>query len=151
MIFEKMRSAHVPQAGLIGDCFRTCIACLLDQSPENVPHFVYNNWNFEKNEPNELVLMQYDVDKYLDSKGYARLDMAFSGELSLEEVTTSIDRMSGPVRYMVLGKGMSGFGHWVIYEGYRLLWDPHPSNCGLVGPEGELWWIMFLLPRSMKA
>ena len=39
MIKQKQIYRHLPEAGQIGDCARTVIACLLDLHPCEVPHF----------------------------------------------------------------------------------------------------------------
>jgi hypothetical protein len=34
---------HAPAQGIYGDCLRTCIGCLLNLAPADVPHFLHDN------------------------------------------------------------------------------------------------------------
>ena len=57
----KQLNLHRPEEGLIGDCFRTCIACLLDMpAPDHVPHaYELAGWDNENSTEAHKLLNEY--------------------------------------------------------------------------------------------
>jgi len=43
MKFYKQKYLHDPGNGVIGDCYRTAIGCILEIDPMELPH----NWEFQ--------------------------------------------------------------------------------------------------------
>ena len=49
MIEQKQLYRHKPTEGSYGDCWRTCLACILDRNPETIPHYYSTLWDEGKN------------------------------------------------------------------------------------------------------
>lgn len=156
MIFRKQLKPHLPSAGIIGDCLRTCYACLLDLEPSQVPHFAQlaydsNGGKFGDQTADETRFQ----NEWLLSKGLLQWSMAISLE-PYEDITQALEsfvHMNQAPRhmFMVTGRGPNAV-HVCIYKGADLLWDPSPSNQGLLGgipPENAIF-LTFLMPASMR-
>lgn len=153
MIYRKQLSAHIPQAGIVGDCLRTCIACLLDKEPQDVPHFWQIAWDSGIRNEYESPEEQKFIRDWLAEQGYVRVDLPYiiSSQEELHEVTLGLEKRCGRILYMVSGAGGSQGQHVVIYKGADLLWDPSPNSEGLSGPGIDgVYWFTFLMPISMR-
>ena len=133
---------HKPDEGQNGDCLRTCIACLLDKLPAEVPHFM------EGYKVGNLTLPYYEkVNQYLMNYGLVFTDIPVTGEKTLKQILAWAGVHTSGSRYMLTGTSELGFGHIVICKGDRIEHDP--SGNGLVAPcfikgEPSLWWLSFL-------
>lgn len=119
--------------GVRGDCFRACIASILELPIEDVPHFVaieHDWWG--------------ETQKWFHARGLSALWMNLSSELC--PLVHWAD-----AHYCILsGKSPRGdFKHAVVGQidpggwGFKVVHDPHPSGAGIAGdPET----VMFLLP-----
>lgn len=149
MKYHKQLSPHLPTAGLIGDCFRTCLACLLDKdSPADVPHFyqmAFERDGFHTQEDHET---KAHIFSWLASQGLQLMRIPFVG--NLYDITLQVEAMNPRILYMVQGKSSDG-EHVVIYKGADMLWDPSPTNSGILemGADG-VYWIIFLVPISQR-
>jgi hypothetical protein len=123
-----MLNEHDPDAGVLGDCWRCCIASLLHLPAEAVPNFV--------------------------EEGAGRWWTAtqrWLGERGLAMVLVDLDGCKHhplmPSGSFCIGSGPSprgDHGHCVIVdEGLNVVHDPHPSRAGLAGPVKTL---EFLVP-----
>lgn len=105
------RRLYSKEAGTKGDCTQCCIASILDLAYEDVPDFIMEE-NFFRSR-----------DAFLASKGLRMQDVA--------PWFLKPDRM-----YLACGTTvrtpLTGVHHMVIYQGDKLLFDPHPSKAGLV-------------------
>jgi hypothetical protein len=112
---------HDPANGVIGDCWRTCVACLLDVEPETVPHFILKPSWYE------------DTLAWLRERGYGLYEfgglfeqVSHTGLVGCHHIITG-----GSPRDPVNVK------HAVIGLDEEVVWDPHPSRAGIVGePHG---------------
>jgi hypothetical protein len=120
-----------------GDCFRACVASLLDVPREYVPHFMSraleDRW-FEELQsflrPRELV--------------YVRMGSEFLAWIpkgSHPLVIASGPSPRGPYRHAVVGE--------LSWEGYRTVHDPHPSRAGLAGDPDAFGLFLQLWESSM--
>lgn len=97
-----------------GNCFATCIACLLEVPVDSVPNFCENdNWREATNE----WLAQYG--------------------LHYQDVTLPGDARDEAVRFwgyhVISGDGPRGLRHSVVgYQG-KMIHDPHPEGGGVSG------------------
>ena len=121
-----MTVMHDPENGAIGDCFRCCIASLLDMQPEQVPHFMDYPWD----DPDGGKWFRH-LNQWLRDKGLAYIEI-------------NVD----PQQPWKWGDFVQcGFDPWYIWSGESprarhstvaqagiLVHDPHPSRAGLVGP-----------------
>jgi hypothetical protein len=156
MIFRKQLKPHLPSAGIIGDCLRTCYACLLDLEPSQVPHFAQLAYDSKS----EFGLVETPDEtrfqnEWLLSQGYLQWTTAIRLE-PYETITQALDafvhlNQAPKHMFMVTGQGPNA-AHVCIYKGADLLWDPSPSNAGLIGgiPPQNAIFITVLMPASMR-
>lgn len=142
MIFQKQIHPHLPEAGLYGDCFRTCVACLLDLEVHEVPHF----FQIEKDTGDDADILIRD---FLATRGLMLFRFPVCG--SLERITEQMEASNGRAMYMLQGRSPRGEEHVVIYKGADLLWDPAPGGKGIIGPgTNDVFWIILLMPSTQR-
>lgn len=127
---------HNPAIGVWGDCFRTCIACLLDLPLEEVPH---EHGDFSSEEQDAK------MNAWLAGRGLRliRTAVRWPDSTMAEFCTWAAYMNSGP--YMLSGLSPSGTSHVVICDETGMLHDPHPRGTGLAGPyETGSWWVSFI-------
>ncbi len=147
MIKRKMLSMHVPQVGTVGDCLRTCIACLLDLEPEQVPHFLQIWWDRDTNSVNKPGISSH-INDWMAERGLVIVDLPYD-DIGL--FSSMVERLNGKIRYIVTGRSATNNDHCVIYEGAEMVWDPSEVNAGLIGPASDgLYWMSFIVPLSMR-
>ena len=123
-----MTIVHDPDNGKIGDCFRCCIASLLDKKAEQVPHFCDYLW--DDTDPDGGRFYRY-LNEWLAPQGLAYI-----------EITVSPDQLwdwkqfqeAGLTVYHVLSGHSERARHSVIARNGEMVHDPHPSRGGLIGP-----------------
>lgn len=103
-----------------GDCFRACIASVLELELEDVPHFCDGN--------NSRWLL--DLEEWLRPRGLAPIIVQAKGCPALEGV---ISLGSGPAA--------RGVRHSVVVEGTETVHDPHPDRSGLLETEDYLFFV----------
>lgn len=137
--FVKQANRHNPDAGVYGDCFRTCIAGLLGKERDSVPHFADPKDPWHKREIKWLALRDVTV-----------LCIWYPPEPTLEEILlTSYTTCKHPC--ILSGKSRNGTNHAVIaYNG--MIWhDPAINDSGIVGPmeydDGSRRWSLEWLVR----
>lgn len=121
----------VPQ----GNCFATCIACLLDMKVDDVPNFCSMGdevWWFEATEWCRR------------QRGLVILEVGYNAEY--------VERFHADVLGIASGKSPRGdFPHSVIYRGTKLLHDPHPDGKGLVGEPTTILYFVALDPGAVRS
>jgi hypothetical protein len=126
-------------SGRAGDCFRACIASLLEMNIEDVPHFVeiYEN-NPELHKKPWLKV----VNDWLKEIGYYYIEISYNGyHPGAFKAWAGIDEYY----HILCGKSPRGCSHAVIGKNGKIFFDPHPSHEGFVNPEEE--WTMGLILR----
>lgn len=109
-----------------GDCFRTCIGCLLDLPPEKVPHFYDGlDKNDDATEANKA------INYWLYQQGYVMVQFAY--ECPLEQVQNFMAVSNPNVYYLITGESVTGNNHVCIGLAGDIVWDPAPEGKGLVG------------------
>ncbi|QGH75903.1 hypothetical protein SEA_AXYM_36 [Gordonia phage Axym] len=121
---ETQRYMHDNKEGVLGDCWRTALACVLDLPRDDVPHVIGDDdwWEqsctFVTNHTGMLLL---------------NLEPQFPVYQSPE---------SSPYQHVIAtGPSPRGdFAHCVVVSAIdgALVWDPHPSRAGLAGPATAL-------------
>jgi hypothetical protein len=124
--------------GVRGDCFRACVASVLELAIEDVPHFVaMNDWWGE-------------LQKWLSPSGMS----AFQLRLPPDELVMSMPAedlfciLSGPsprgngLWHCVVGQVVNGWNFATVH-------DPHPSNDGLIGPAKSALFFIPLHPQAL--
>lgn len=148
MIPQKQLYRHDPENGVYGDCHRTAIACLLDFPVEEVPHWFEGiPADTPEDERCEMAL-KLEVE-WLASHGLRLINIAYPGELSLEEVLQCQQYQNPGIRYLLGGTSVNRCGHTVICLGKSIVHDPSLDAEGdghtIAGPMDDgLWWVSFI-------
>ncbi len=145
MIYRKQLFRHDPANEIFGDCWRTCIACILNLEPWKVPHF-YQNWLMGKFPEAPIE----NCRSWLKSQGYGLASMQFDGRDPIEELLANMAMLSPGVHYILDGSSARGIAHSIVCKDDELIWDPHPSNTMLAGPlkfgRNGIWQINLIIP-----
>ena len=106
-----MISEYNPIDNKSGDCWRACIASLLELSVNDVPHFVgeYGNRYMEK------------TRKWLNERGFGLVETRYHGGYNSFLIASGPSPRSKDVT------------HSVIWQNGKMVHDPHPSRAGLWG------------------
>lgn len=117
---HKQLLKHDPANGVYGDCFRTCIACLLERPVTEVPHFCDGG--------KDDVWLE-DLYKYLAPRGY------YYVEFRVYDIGAWKDMSRFPYDiYHIITDVSPNFPdtmHAVIGKNGEVWHDPAPSNKGL--------------------
>jgi len=132
------KQKFLSESGELGDCWRCCIAAMLQLPIDDVPHFLM--WA-KKNGSS----MHPDTQKWLNERGYCLVQ---ANEFSFPRwAGKGFDGMpviaSGPTSR---SKTMREH-HAVIMLGDKLLYDPHPSEDGLTAVT-QMYLVVPLFPES---
>jgi hypothetical protein len=125
-----------------GDCFRACIASLLELPTHAVPHF-FSKENEERAQRNgEDPHIQ--VYNYLASYGLAFLFLPWNDHFGYQLEYHGVHHiLSGPSPRF---PNDSTVAHLVIATGSIIVHDPHPDQRGLALGKDEDYWIEMLAP-----
>jgi len=122
-----------------GDCFRTCIACLMDHYVNDVPHFMDGSTTPEEG---------YDAaQEWLRGWTLQMVMIPFDGEgESVEEILEYFEALLPTGQKAILTGGTArGSNHCVVIEDGAIIHDPDPQNRGLIGPANDgCYWVTFL-------
>lgn len=139
MIQHRQLFRHQPDKDIAGDCWRTAIACLLDLSPEDVPHahtFTQEDWN------------GHPIKDWLRERGLVIVNAQYLGETPLTDILRQSAEVYPGLNFMVSGRSPNA-NHVVIVRDGEIVWDPHPDEPGLVGPDDAgLWTLSFIAKRT---
>jgi len=126
---------HSPQNELYGDCFRTCIACMLDMEPADVPHFA------DKGRVGDELWGA--IETWFRWRDMYLLSVPYPGDLEQQGLMNNFGVLNPGCRYMLGGRSPHGTSHVVVCLGDKMEWDPAPPGDGLVGPceNDGLWWV----------
>lgn len=112
---------HNLEAGIYGDCFRTCIAILLNMDAADVPHFVEQAYHagqdFNSRYADNL------ARRWLRERGYALMSVVFHASAQDEHIRDLTDGMP----YMLTGRSprYPDVCHCVIAQGgLNAVWCP---------------------------
>jgi len=117
---------HDPDNGVSGDCFRACVASVLELPIEEVPHFVStDDWiactqQWLKEKGLQFIEVQYNSMMFDHFKLYGLYHM-----------------MTGP------SPRFPGSLHCCVALDGKIVHDPHPDRSGLAGSEDD--WLVGLL------
>jgi len=135
---HKQLFRHDPDNNIYGDCWRTCIACLLNVEPDTIPHF----YNKDCQDPQQA---QHEMNRFLEaSYGVKEISIPFDGA-SLDAVQSNFKERNDNLYYMLTGTSANGTNHCVICYNGEIIHDPALDNSGIVGPcDDGFYWISFL-------
>lgn len=135
---------HAPEHGVWGDCWRACIASLLDLPLEEVPHVLDQGVEIDVGRP--------ALHAWLKPRGLSTFMFPMSG--SLQEVLTAIGEWNPDAFYMLVGKSRTGCNHIVICRGNEIIHDTGITQPGIIGPcieDDTYFWIEVLVHDGGKA
>lgn len=121
-----MTTAHEPPNSF-GDCYRACVASLLDMRNDDVPHF-FDDYA----ESTDGVLAHDRLTAFLRPRGLYPLGFTIADE----HKNHWFDCLRG--LYILGGTTTRGTKHYVIATGRgTLVHDPHPTDKSGVGPDPD--------------
>ena len=66
MLLQNQTVKHDPENGLYGDCYRACVACLLNLEVDQVPHFYHDGCNSEIGDKRCREWLELGHEQYLN-------------------------------------------------------------------------------------
>lgn len=134
----KQTRDHNPEAGSIGDCYRTAIGCLLDLQPCDVPHF------FEDQERSNEEGLE-EAEKFVNGYGCTIIRIAYKCDEVSDALLAAASWTKG--YYMLVGSSPRA-QHVVICEGAEMVWDPSMTDDFLIGPAEHGYFYMEFLGKK---
>ena len=125
MKFYQQTAMHTEETK--GDCWRACVATILQLPMDEVPHFLNEGewpWNFLE---------------WLDNRKLVWIEFAYPDGLDAYSELWGLHTIVGP-------SPRGGCDHAVIGKNGEMIFDPHPSGDGLGGSEKE-WKHGFIFPK----
>ena len=133
--------SHEPSLGVIGDCWRTAIGCLLDLPPDSVPHFLKEHW---LGDSADAFAVSASTKAWLADFGLTYVEHAFT--CSLDDVLDMQRAINPDAYYLLSGSSPRGFNHCVIAKSGAIIHDPYPGGGNLVGPAKDgYYWVAYLV------
>lgn len=127
---RKQTFIHRPEAGVFGDCARTCLAALLEVPNEEVPHFLWDNPSGD--------VFNLRVDIWLALQGLTRVIFTFPKEATFDDLMHYLAHMNPDVYVSLVGQSSLGCNHIVLTLNGKIVMDP--SGNGIVGPADDGFW-----------
>ena len=144
MIFYKQLNKHRPDEGVIGDCWRTCIACYLEIEPARVPHFV--ELHIQGAESTDVL-----TNKYMEGD-YKLLPIAYHGTDDIDTFLLGHANCTAEkdIVFILVGTSRNGTDHCVLMRNGKILWDPAIDNSGIVGPASDGYYWLYALVSDIS-
>jgi hypothetical protein len=113
----------LPSPDTVGDCFRCCIASILELRADEVPHFYESR--------SESIATKL-IQDWLEPRGFRFL------QIGLETNSYFILEDYLKFHHTVTGKSPrnQGLYHSVVGFGPEIVHDPHPSRAGIIHDDG---------------
>lgn len=138
MKIQKGLIDHDPDSGRIGDCFRTCVACVLGMEAKDVPHFYGDILPKDFTEKDALKVYN-NLKKWLWGQGYSIVNTSMPGDFSYERVMEEIANWT-EMPVILTGSSGGGSNHSVVVYRGGVICDPSYDGPNLVGPhDGGVW------------
>ncbi len=118
------RQLHNPEAGIQGDSLRTCLAMLLDMRVE-----------------------QFHV---FDGPYALETARRILNSINLKDIHVPLKQIRRGTKYLIATKGLytPDHYHWLIGEGRKVLYDPHPARKGMKEPLPDVETLYYELIRN---
>jgi hypothetical protein len=131
---------HDPESGISGDCFRACVASLLEADPTEIPH-VHGDITDEAWEQ-----MYRD---WLHARGWRWIALPLRAD-SVEQALSVTAKWADGLPHIFGGIGRRGYGHVVIAQQGKIIHDPGspPTDPYIGRPTDGLFWCSFLVPSQ---
>lgn len=129
-VFCKVK--HEPEYGNYGDCYRACIASILELAVDDVPHF------FHDNAPSDVASDRCLA--WLHERKLTRFRAVYEGGAPIEEMLEHMGVFNPSVHYILYGTTATA-PHVVVCQGAKIVHDPAWYRSPIIGPAGALWMI----------
>lgn len=140
MVFYDQLIPHDPDNNKYGDCFRAVIATLLQESIEEIPHFL------EDNASNYDFMKRYS--NFLLSRGFMFLNL---NTFNMQEFKKS-NLIDYPIYHEIcdISPRFPSVFHSVVGLDGEVFYDPHPSKVGLpIVTENRTFGFLIKLPGAV--
>lgn len=144
MMEQKQLFLHLPEQGQIGDCFRTCVACVLDRPQVEVPHGFGKFWIDKDTTVTPLVHAQ--LNEWLLAQGYQCRFIEIPLETTREQLGTYLTHYYKDM-HVVVGCNSRNGGHSVVMRNDDYMYDPSIDESGCIGPMDDGYYWLGLLVR----
>ena len=146
----KQTVGHDPEQGIFGDCYRTAVGCLMDLSPDQVPHW-YEGCGPDESLEDDLARLAA-MQQWLNCRGYHLVRIYYRDDsLDRDFIMESMAVDNPGVYYILSGESVFGTPHSVICMDDTMVHDPSPMGTGIVGPlpgDARYYCVEFLVPVS---
>lgn len=126
--------AHAPPHSF-GDCFRVCVAAVLDLDATEVPHV------FDKGQDGPTA--HAAMDAWLALRGLRLVWTAYMAPATLGDVLATLEAYNPGLPAIIGGQSRPGCGHFVVAQHGRVVCDPAPGadkEAALCGPYDDGAW-----------
>lgn len=136
MKIQKQKYEHDPENGIYGDCYRTCVAMILDMDRDTVPHFS----KMAALNPDGPSASEY-LRQWLKPQNLGLFSVVLSKHNTTEEVLEMLGHIENDVPFMLIGESAryKGVGHVVVVKNGKIIADP--SGSGIIGPSEDYYWV----------
>lgn len=145
---QKQLIGHNPDDDRWGDCYRTCVAVIVDMEAGDVPHFCDGGVDDGAQK----------CRAWLGLLGFTYFTCYYLTNVSLGEILRTHEHLNPGVPYILTGAGPRGCNHSVVCVGGEIVCDPYtggPNPEALVGPangpEGECYWWIEVIAKGCAA
>lgn len=135
MIPQMMAVKHNPPA-TYGDCYRACIASIIEVSVTDIPHPGIHG---EGAWFDQMKVM----DRWLAERGY----WTFGLKIKSEDLALYQEHAVG---FYILGGKSPRAPHFVVARHSAIVHDPHPEGGGLVADADDTWNMQFVCYGARK-
>lgn len=144
---------HNIEAGRYGDCFRTCIAILIEVDAAEVPHFVEQA--YQHGYGNDSSYADRLAKRWLNERGYAMMSIHLRGDAPHEQFA----ELTAGMPFMLTGKSprYPDICHCVIAQyGPFVIWCPTTAKASQIEPwvdaaSGESIWSVDIIVKRLEA
>jgi hypothetical protein len=121
MKFQKQAFRHDPENGIIGDCWRTAVACLLGIDRDSYPHLHVDGADLVELHRREM-----------ESRGIATIAVPILGTLSVDDALAVASTWSSHP-FLFTGESRNGTNHVVVAHDGKIIHDPAIDDSGIIG------------------
>lgn len=145
---QKQLFGHNPSKKVFGDCYRTCIAVILDRNACDVPHVCDAKHGDD-------VCGVHGMREYLRKEGMTISKSLYNGNLSFMAFKRCMKQFNPDTAMVVTGqRGKGGVNHCIVMVGDKVVCDPitgEPDQDALSAPatvDGESYWWVEVVTKS---
>lgn len=119
------------------DCFRACIASILDLGSPDVPHFYHDGCD------GETGLAR--LTEWLAGRGLTAYLSAYTGEIAKDDLLQVCGANSFGGHYILFGNDTNGVNHCVVCCGAEVVHNPAWGRLPVVAPTDDGHWLIMVI------